>query len=134
MSTMSFSLSRYEVGAGIAVSDMDRAREFYEGALGLSGGEDSSDGGRTYRCGGGTSVHVYPSPGNAGRSEATLVGWEVDDLDAAVDELGSRGVAFEQYDQPPIRTDGRGIATFDDGRVAYFKDPDGNVLSIGSVG
>jgi catechol 2,3-dioxygenase-like lactoylglutathione lyase family enzyme len=125
-------LSRYEVGAGIAVSDMDRASEFYEGRLGLSGGEESSDGGRTYRCAGRTSIHVYPSPGNAGKTEATLVGWEVDDLDAVVDELISMGITFEQYDQPPIVTDEKGIASFPDGRVAYFKDPDGNTLSLGS--
>jgi catechol 2,3-dioxygenase-like lactoylglutathione lyase family enzyme len=127
-------LSSYEVGAGIAVSDMDRAREFYEGKLGLSGGEESSDGGRTYRCAGRTAIHVYPSPGNAGKTEATLAGWEVDDLEAVVGELTSRGVSFEQYDQPPIVTDEKGIASFPDGRVAYFKDPDGNTLSVGSQG
>lgn len=125
------SLSRYPVGAGVAVSDMNRAREFYEGKLGLSGGKSSSDGGRTYPCANGTAIHVYPSPDNAGKSAATLAGWEVDDLDAVVDELSSKGVAFEHYDQPPVVTDERGIATFHDGKVAYFKDPDGNVLSIG---
>jgi catechol 2,3-dioxygenase-like lactoylglutathione lyase family enzyme len=125
------SLSDYEVGAGIAVSDMDRATEFYEGKLGLTEGEESSDGGRTYRCAGRTAIHVYPSPGNAGKSQATLAGWEVDDLEAVVDELTSKGVAFEQYDQPPIVTDEKGIARFEDGNVAYFKDPDGNTLSIG---
>jgi catechol 2,3-dioxygenase-like lactoylglutathione lyase family enzyme len=128
------SLSSYEVGAAAPVSDMDRAVEFYEGKLGLSGGEGSSDGGRTYRCAGRTAIHVYPSPGNAGVSGATLAGWEVDDLEAVVDELSSRGVVFEQYDQPPFQTDAKGIATFEDGKVAYFKDPDGNILSIGSVG
>jgi len=125
------SLRDYEVGAGIAVSDMDRATAFYEGKLGLAEGQDSSDGGRTYRCAGRTAIHIYPSPGNAGKSEATLAGWEVDDVEAVVDELTSKGVAFEQYDQPPIVTDEKGIATFEDGRVAYFKDPDGNTLSIG---
>ena len=125
------SLSRYPVGAGVAVSDMNRAREFYEGRLGLSGGKSSSDGGRTYPCANGTAIHVYPSPDNAGKSAATLAGWEVDDLDAVVDELTSKGVAVEHHDQPPVLTDERGIATFPDGKVAYFKDPDGNVLSIG---
>jgi catechol 2,3-dioxygenase-like lactoylglutathione lyase family enzyme len=96
------SLSSYEVMAAVAVSDTDRAKEFYEGKLGLSEGTDSSDGGRTYRCGGGTAIHVYPSPENAGKSMATLAGWEVDDLEAVVDELTSRGVTFEQYDQPGI--------------------------------
>lgn len=49
-----------------------------------------------------------------------------------VDELTSKGVAVEHYDEPPVVTDERGIATFHDGKVGYFKDPDGNVLSIGS--
>jgi catechol 2,3-dioxygenase-like lactoylglutathione lyase family enzyme len=124
-------LSDYEVGVAVAVSDMDQAKEFYEGKLGLSGGQDSSDGGRTYRCAGRTALHVYPSP-HAGKSMATLAGWEVDDLEATVDELASRGVTFEQYDQPPIETDEKGIATFEDGAVAYFKDPDGNILSVGA--
>jgi catechol 2,3-dioxygenase-like lactoylglutathione lyase family enzyme len=124
-------LSSYRVTAAVAVSDMGRARGFYEGTLGLSAGEDSSDGGRTYPCGGRTSIHVYPSV-NAGRSMATLAGWEVDDLESMVDELAARGVTFEQYDQPPIVTDEKGIATFDDGKVAYFRDPDGNTLSIGA--
>ena len=62
------------VGAVIAVSDMDRAKSFYEGKLGLSGGEVQPDGGVRYSCGGDTQIHVYPSPENAGKSTATLVG------------------------------------------------------------
>lgn len=123
------SLSRYEVGAAIAVSDMARANEFYEGKLGLSEGTDSGDGGRTYQCGGTTTIHVYPSPDNAGKSQATLAGWQVDHLEAVVDELTSRGVTFERYESP-FETDEKGIATFEDGMVAFFKDPDGNTLSI----
>jgi catechol 2,3-dioxygenase-like lactoylglutathione lyase family enzyme len=126
------SLSDFEVGSVIAVSDMSRAKEFYEGKLGLAGGTDSSDGGRTYQCKGGTSIHVYPSPANAGKSGATLVGWEVDDIEGVVTELASKGVTFEQYDDPPLVTDDRGIATFPDGKVAFFKDPDGNTLSVGA--
>ncbi|MGH3385903.1 MAG: VOC family protein [Nocardioidaceae bacterium] len=124
-------LSQYRVGAAIAVSDMHRAKEFYEGRLGLSGGTDSSDGGRTYTCGGDTTVHVFPSPQNVGWSTATQLGWEVDDVERVVDALTAKGVAFEQYDQPPVVTDAKGIAAFPDGKVAYFKDPDGNILSIG---
>jgi catechol 2,3-dioxygenase-like lactoylglutathione lyase family enzyme len=126
------SLSDYEVGSVIAVSDMSRAKEFYEGKLGLAGGTDSADGGRTYQCRGGTSLHVYPSPTNAGKSGATLAGWQVDDIEAVVTELGSNGVTFERYDEPPLVTDDRGIATFPDGKVAFFKDPDGNILSVGA--
>jgi catechol 2,3-dioxygenase-like lactoylglutathione lyase family enzyme len=123
-------LSRYKVAAGLAVSDMDRAREFYEGKLGLSVGIDSGDNVQ-YRCGEGSVMHVYLSPKHAGKSTATLAGWGVDDVEEVVDELTSKGVAFERYEEGPIITDEKGIATFDGGaKVAYFKDPDGNTLSI----
>ena len=123
-------LSRYRVGAGLAVSDMDRAREFYEGKLGLSVSIDSGDNVQ-YRCAEGTVMHVYLSPEHAGKSTATLVGWDVDDVERVVDELNSRGITFERYDEGPIITDEKGIATFEGGaKVAYFKDPDGNTLSI----
>src|SRR5215207_6383324 len=123
-------LSRYRVGAGLAVSDMDRAREFYEGKLGLSVGIDSSDNVQ-YRCAEGSVMHVYLSPEHADKSTATLVGWDVDDVEGVVDELAEKGVVFERYDEGPIITDEKGVATFESGaKVAYFKDPDGNTLSI----
>src|SRR6266540_6423837 len=89
-------LSESRVQSAIAVSDMATARQFYEGKLGLSGGDDQPDGGHTYPCAGGTSIHVYPSPDNAGKSGATLAGWDVDDVDRAVDELTAAGVTFER--------------------------------------
>lgn len=123
-------LSRYKVAAAIAVSDMDRAREFYEGKLGLSVGIDSGDNVQ-YRCGESSVMHVYLSPEHAGKSTATLAGWGLDDVEGVLDELNSRGVVFERYDEGPIITDEKGIATFEGGaKVAYFKDPDGNTLSI----
>ncbi|HZB82130.1 MAG TPA: hypothetical protein VE288_04680, partial [Rubrobacteraceae bacterium] len=76
-------------------------------------------------------MHVYLSPEHAGKSTATLAGWGVDDVEEVVDELTSRGVTFERYDEGPIITDEKGIATFEGGaKVAYFRDPDGNTLSI----
>jgi catechol 2,3-dioxygenase-like lactoylglutathione lyase family enzyme len=123
-------LSRYKVAAGLAISDMDRAREFYEGKLGLSVGINSGDNVQ-YRCAEGTVLHVYLSPEHAGKSTATLAGWGVDDVEGIVDELASKGVAFERYEEGPIVTDEKGIATFEGGaKVAYFRDPDGNTLSI----
>ena len=123
-------LSRYKVAAAVAVSDMDRAREFYEGKLGLSVGIDSGDNVQ-YQCGEGSVMHVYLSPEHAGKSTATLAGWGVDDVEEVVDELTSRGVTFEHYDEGPIITDEKGIATFEgDAKVAYFRDPDGNTLSV----
>jgi catechol 2,3-dioxygenase-like lactoylglutathione lyase family enzyme len=123
-------LSRYKVSAGLAVSDMDRAREFYEGKLGLSESIDSGDNVQ-YRCAEGSVMHVYLSPEHAGKSTATLASWGVDDVERVVDELSSRGVTFEHYDEGLIITDEKGIATFEGAaKVAYFRDPDGNTLSV----
>ena len=123
-------LGRYKVAAGLAVSDMGRAREFYEGKLGLSVSIDSGDNVQ-YRCAEGSVMHVYLSPEHAGNSTATLASWGVDDVESVVDELTEKGVVFERYEEGPIVTDEKGIATFEGGaKVAYFRDPDGNTLSI----
>ena len=124
-------LNESPVGAVIAVSDMDRAKEFYEGKLGLSRGQDQPDGGTRYMCGGGTQIHIYPSPDNAGSSTATLAGWWVGDVETTVDELAGKGVKFEQYGEP-FNTNEKGIASFGDYVGAWFKDPDGNILAIGN--
>jgi catechol 2,3-dioxygenase-like lactoylglutathione lyase family enzyme len=124
------SLSEYKVVAGLAVSDMELARDFYEAKLALSVGIDSGDN-LQYRCAEGTAIHVYLSPEHAGKSTATLASWYVDDVEVIVEELTSKGVAFERYDEGSIVTDEKGIAKFEGGvRVAYFRDPDGNTLSI----
>jgi catechol 2,3-dioxygenase-like lactoylglutathione lyase family enzyme len=120
-------LSNYRVGAAVAVSDMSRAREFYEGKLGFTASGDDADGGRTYECAEQTALHVFPSPG-ARPSGATIAGWTVDDLEQLVDELTANGVTFERYDD--IATDDKGIATFGESKTAWFKDADGNVLAL----
>jgi catechol 2,3-dioxygenase-like lactoylglutathione lyase family enzyme len=125
-------LSDSPVSTAIPVSDLNRAKEFYEGKLGLSGGKDEVDGGVTYPCAGGTTIHPYPSPDNAGKSGATVAFWTVADVEATVDELAAKGVTFEQYGEP-FNTDDKGIARFEgDAAGAWFKDPDGNVLALGS--
>jgi catechol 2,3-dioxygenase-like lactoylglutathione lyase family enzyme len=123
-------LSDMQIVPAVAVSDMGRAREFYEGKLGLSGGEEKADGGIRYACGGGTALHVYPSPDNAGKSPATEAAFQVDDIESAVDELAANGVAFEQYDISAIKTNERGIAQLGDSFGAWFKDPDGNIFGL----
>jgi catechol 2,3-dioxygenase-like lactoylglutathione lyase family enzyme len=125
-------MSLGKVNAVVAVSDMAKAKEFYEGKLGLSGGADQSDGGHSYDCADGTRLHVYPSPDNAGKSGATLVAFDVDDVEGTVDELTGKGVTFEQYDQDPIKTDEKGIATMDGEKAAWLKDPDGNIIAFGT--
>jgi catechol 2,3-dioxygenase-like lactoylglutathione lyase family enzyme len=123
-------LSAYKVRASIAVSDIARAAEFYEGKLGLSPSEIQSDESRIYACGGDTSLHVYASPAHTGKSTATLATWYVPDLEQVVDELRSGGVGFEHYDDPGLSADDRGIHELDDGRVAWFRDPDGNTFAL----
>ena len=124
-------LGQSRVGAAIAVTDMARSRAFYEGALGLTPATDHEPPDNVrYVCGEGTVVHVFTTP-HAGTATSTVAGWEVDDIGRAVAELAGRGVVFERYDLPGLRTDEDGIASFPGPNyVAYFKDPDGNVLSI----
>jgi catechol 2,3-dioxygenase-like lactoylglutathione lyase family enzyme len=123
------SLSDSKVSPAIGVSDMGKAKEFYEGKLGLTVGKETGDGGVDYPCGAGTVLHVYPSP-SAKPSGATMAAWDVADVDATVDELIGNGVTFEQYDEEPLKTDEKGIATLDGDKIAFVKDPDGNVLGI----
>jgi catechol 2,3-dioxygenase-like lactoylglutathione lyase family enzyme len=124
-------VERCKVEAMVPVSDMARAKQFYEGKLGLSGGEEAGDGGTTYQCGGGSAIHVYPSPDNAGKSGATVAAWGADDFDELADELAGNGVEFERYDSGPFQTNEKGIAEIEGVKVAWFKDPDGNTLAIG---
>jgi catechol 2,3-dioxygenase-like lactoylglutathione lyase family enzyme len=123
-------LSSYKVSASIAVADVARAEAFYEGKLGLLGVDDPGDGSHKYACGEGTSLHVYVSPANAGKATATLATWYVPDLEQVVDELSAKGVTFERYDDPQLRTDKRGIHSLGSGKVAWFKDPDGNTFAL----
>jgi catechol 2,3-dioxygenase-like lactoylglutathione lyase family enzyme len=125
-------LSDCRVQALLAVSDLDRAKRFYEQQLGLVAREEEEEAVR-YPCADGTAIGVYLSPENAGKSPATLAGWFVDDLDQTMAELASRSVVFEQYDQPGLKTDEHGI--FDGGRfkAAWIKDPDGNTIALTEV-
>jgi catechol 2,3-dioxygenase-like lactoylglutathione lyase family enzyme len=122
-------LRDYRVQALLAVSDLDRAKRFYEDQLGLVPGEEEEEAVR-YPCAGGSEIGIYLSRGNAGKSPATLAGWFVDDLDEVMADLASRNVAFEHYDQPGLSTDERGV--FDAGRfrAAWIRDPDGNTLAL----
>jgi catechol 2,3-dioxygenase-like lactoylglutathione lyase family enzyme len=125
-------LNEGRVEATIAVTDMVRAAEFYEGKLGLRSGGEDPDGGRTYQCGAGTALHVFPSP-LARPSGATVAGWIVEDVEATVEDLTASGVVFEQYSEGPFTTDEKGLARADGYVGAWVRDPDGNVLGIGNA-
>lgn len=115
--------------AMIGVKDLARAKEFYSDKLGLRTANDLPAGAIRYEGRGGTWFLIYQSQ-FAGTAQTTCMRLEVDDLDKAVTELRDRGVVFEEYDLPGLKTVG-GIAQHESGaRGAWCKDPDGNILEI----
>jgi catechol 2,3-dioxygenase-like lactoylglutathione lyase family enzyme len=111
----------------IAVTDIDRAKKFYGEILGFKVLDDRSDG-VTYQTGQ-TWFLVYPSQ-FAGTNKATYMTFEVENLDVAAKELRDRGIVFEEYDMPGLKTVD-GIAEIQGVKGAWFKDPDGNILAVG---
>jgi catechol 2,3-dioxygenase-like lactoylglutathione lyase family enzyme len=126
-------LRDFSVETVVAVSDLERARRFYEDGLGLVPGDEEEQGVR-YPCAGGTRIFIYLSPENAGRSPATVAGWLVDDLDRTMEQLTARAVEFERYDQPGLKTDERGVFVGPGFRAAWVTDPDGSTFAITEVG
>ncbi|MEU7842128.1 VOC family protein [Micromonospora sp. NPDC049114] len=126
-------LNAHHLRTSVAVSDIARAVEFYEGKLGLvplwsAPSATIADGSRIYASGGGPALNVYQSV-TAGKTPATLATWYVDDIDEIVDELSSSGVEFARYEQ--IEHDRKGITErAGGGRIAWFQDPDGNTFAI----
>jgi predicted enzyme related to lactoylglutathione lyase len=111
----------------IPAADVARARRFYEQKVGLSPREEVA-GGVVYECGGGSWIFLYPS-GGAGTSQASQAFWQVDDLEAEVADLRKRGVVFEEYDLPGLKTV-NGIATGGGTKAAWFKDTEGNIMAL----
>jgi catechol 2,3-dioxygenase-like lactoylglutathione lyase family enzyme len=121
-------LGEKPAAAALAVKDLERAREFYEQTLGLSA-VDEQAGGVTYRSGN-TVVLVYPSE-YAGTNQATAATWAVgDDFDAIVEDLRSKGVSFEHYDDLPETTREGDVHEMGGIKGVWLKDPDGNILSL----
>jgi catechol 2,3-dioxygenase-like lactoylglutathione lyase family enzyme len=122
-------LGNKRVATTVPVSDPVKARDFYEGALGLQFSRELADGSIEYKCGAGTSIYTYPTEENAGKSPATLASFEVEDAEATVREMREKGIAFEEYDMPGLKTEG-GIAEVGGSKGGWFKDPDGNILAV----
>ncbi|HEU4844433.1 MAG TPA: VOC family protein [Burkholderiaceae bacterium] len=121
-------LNDHEAIAMIAVQDLATAAAFYEGTLGLARLATEGDEAITYRSGS-TRLNVYRSQ-FARTNKATSAMWNVGaDFDAVAAALAAKGVVFEQYDMPGLRFE-RGIYSIGDMKMAWFKDPDGNILSI----
>jgi catechol 2,3-dioxygenase-like lactoylglutathione lyase family enzyme len=128
-------LERSDVATRLPVQDLERARSFYAEKLGLEPVEERP-GGLLYRCGRG-SFALFLSAGTAAGTH-TQMGWEVADIEATVAALRSRGVVFEEYDLPGLKTV-NGIAHIAGNypskgtgeKGAWFKDSEGNLVGIG---
>lgn len=114
--------------SGFAVKEMDAARNFYEGTLGLRVEVlDEEHGVTALKLSDGHDVFMYLNPAMSPASY-TMLNFEVSDIDAAVDRLVERGVTFERYDG--FDQDEKGVARGPGPQIAWFKDPSGNVLSV----
>ena len=116
-----------ECFSSFSVNDLGKAKQFYGETLGLEI-KETPEGLELQTSN--NVIFLYPKPNHTPAS-FTVLNFHVDDIEAAVDELGSFGVKFEQYDLPEIKTDKRGIARGPKGPIiAWFKDPSGNILSV----
>ena len=120
-------LKNHPIVPYIPAADVARARRFYEQQIGLTAREEVA-GGVVYECGHGSWIFLYPS-GGAGTSQASQAFWQVDDLAAEVADLRKRGVVFEEYDLPGLKTV-NGIATGGGTKAAWFKDTEGNIMAL----
>jgi catechol 2,3-dioxygenase-like lactoylglutathione lyase family enzyme len=111
----------------IAVKDLDRARKFYEDTLGLETKDEWGGEGLTMKSGD-TLINVYKSE-FAGTNKATALTFEVDDAEQEVRDLKEKGIFFEHYDLPGLTQQGD-LHVAEGFKTAWFKDPDGNILSL----
>jgi catechol 2,3-dioxygenase-like lactoylglutathione lyase family enzyme len=113
--------------SGFSVANIQTAKKFYSETLGLDVTE--SHGLLTLRLAGGNNVLIYPKHNHV-PATFTLLNFPVTDVDLTVDELTKRGVRFEKYDLPNLKTDKKGIMRGNGPTIAWFKDPAGNILSV----
>lgn len=118
-----------EAFSGFSVNDLDAARAFYGGTLGLEVKDGPMDN-LEVMLGSGQHIFVYPKP-NHEPATYTMLNFIVPDVEAAVDALVAKGVQMEQYDMPELKQDARGIARDERGpAIAWFKDPAGNIIAV----
>ncbi|HZB80788.1 MAG TPA: VOC family protein [Nitrososphaera sp.] len=117
----------------IPVVDLNRAKRFYETTLGLkpiSANNDNISGIAIFECGDGTIMELYQR--GPSKADHTVATFEVSDIEEEVNMLRGRGVNFEEYDMPEIKTQ-NGIATQGSVKAAWFKDSEGNILCIHQI-
>jgi len=125
-------LGDMNVHAVLPVTDLDEARKFYEGVLGLEETGASEDEQAVMYRSGDTHLLVYVTD-HAGTNEATAAAWETNDVAAAVEVLKNKGVSFEHYEDMPGVTLEGDIHRMGPMTEAWFKDPSGNILNIGNA-
>jgi predicted enzyme related to lactoylglutathione lyase len=113
----------------LVTTDMERAKRFYGEKLGLEPLDVSAPATTMFQAGAGTMMVLYEREGGI-NADHTVAGWMVGDVEKTVEALSARGVVFEQYDMPGLKTDERGIAELGGVKTAWFKDSEGNILAI----
>ena len=120
-------LSDTAVTTMLPVKDVDRARRFYEGCLGLKPGGFNADGKFVYLVGGST-LALFPKPEGT-KADHTAISFRVTDIAASIEELRRAGVVFEDYDSPGLKTVNH-VCVLGAEKAAWFKDTEGNYLCI----
>ena len=120
-------LQNFPMYAYIPAEDLGRARQFYEQKLGFKDGEEI-EGGVGYRMADHTACFMYETP-LAGSSRESQAFWKVADLDREMADLRQRGVKFEDYDLPGVKTV-NGVMTAESSKAAWFKDSEGNIMAL----
>ena len=116
--------------ATLPAANIERAKRFYSEKLGLNPESVEADGSLHYQCEG-TGFLVYPSQ-YAGTAKNTAIGFRTDNIEHEMRELRSRGVVFEEYDMPGLKTV-HGLASTGNIKAAWFKDSEGNILAINQM-
>ena len=125
-------LKNAPISPTLPATDLERARKFYTEKIGLTASLSQEPGGVLFDCGSGTKLYIYQR--GPVKVEHTLASFQVEDLEKEMGELRGRGVVFEEYDFPGLKTE-NGIATMGDNfKAAWFKDSEGNILGIGQSG
>jgi predicted enzyme related to lactoylglutathione lyase len=121
--------------SGFSVNDIDKAKQFYEQTLGLEVDKMEEMGGllTIHINGNGNNIMVYPKP-NHEPATYTILNFPVTNIEDAVKELKCRGVVFESYDSEYLKTDDDNINRSGGPKIAWFKDPAGNILSVLELG
>ena len=116
-----------QVTCMLPVKDMERARRFYEGGLGLETLGAKPDGKFVYLCGG-TEIALFPKPEGT-KAQHTALSFQVTDIKSAIATLSARGVVFADYDFPGLKTVNH-VCVLGSEKAAWFEDPEGNILCL----